>query len=937
MRRLLWITLILSLAFSPGGAGVAGAASPGADLAEQLLARMSPEERVGQLFLVTFRGSAPRPDDPIFDLIAKGHISGVVLRARNDNFTEAPNTISSARELITSLQTAAYSASLQPAAADGTSEAPVYVPLFIAVSQEGDGGPYSEILSGATNLPSELAIGATWDESLAQAVGEVLGRELSALGINMLLGPSLDVLEDPRPEGPGDLGVRTFGGDPYWVSLLGEAYITGIHQGSQGRVAVVAKHFPGHGGSDRPLEEEVATVRKSLDELKRIELAPFFAMTDAAPGSDPSVTDALLRAHIRYQGFQDNIRATTRPVSLDPQAFADIMALEPLATWRAAGGVTISDSLGSRAIRRFYDPRETTFRGHLVARDAFLAGNDLLYLSNFQSSGDPDEVTTIRATLQFFAQKYREDSLFAQRVDEAVLRILRLKLRLYGGFFSIDRVVPSESALDAVGQGGGVVEEVARAAASLISPSPEEAPDRLGGPPRLGERIVFISDVRLASQCSTCSRLPTMALDALEATVLRLYGPRGAGEVGGWNLASFTMADLASYLGQSPPAGFGLAITPAETFGPALESADWLIFSTLGSNEGIYGSNALKLLLDRRPDLAQRARVVVFAFGVPYDLDATDLSKVDVYYGLYAKSSPFIEVAARLLFQEFTPAGAPPVSVPGIGYDLIEATSPDPDQVITLQAHAAGSEETPEPPAIGYTVGDVIHLTTGVIIDHNGHPVPDGTVVEFSLQYTGEGVTPMVLRATTVRGVAETNLTLERLGLLTISATSDPARASQILQVNVQEGIPAFVTVIAPTPVPTVPVPEASAVPTSSPTPEGGTGGSGQGGEGGLGLLDLMLGLLTIGLMAAAGDQIGHRRSSAAGARVRWLLCSAVGGLLAYNYLALGLPGGAVLRSALGWGAAVMVGGAGGLVGIGVAWMWGWLEARPRGTWLARR
>jgi beta-N-acetylhexosaminidase len=67
-----------------------------------------------------------------------------------------------------------------------------------------------------------MAIGATWQTQLAQQVGNVNGAELSAIGINLLLGPSLDVLESPQERGAGDLGVRTFGGDPYWVGEMGQ-------------------------------------------------------------------------------------------------------------------------------------------------------------------------------------------------------------------------------------------------------------------------------------------------------------------------------------------------------------------------------------------------------------------------------------------------------------------------------------------------------------------------------------------------------------------------------------------------------------------------------------------------------------------------------------------------------------------------------------------
>ena len=925
MKTLLAAAVALSLIIPPLGGGSAGGGAPRPLTASQILDQMTPEERVGQLILVTFRGSAPRESDPIYELIREGHIAGVVLRARNDNFVDSPNTLEAARSLISSLQSAAYSTSLEPATPEtgaGSTRTPVYVPLFIAVSQEGDGSPSSEILSGLTDIPSEMAIGATWDPSLAYAVGQVLGRELEALGINMLLGPSLDVIEDPRPEGPGDLGVRTFGGDPYWVSLMGQAYIAGVHDGSNGHIAVVAKHFPGHGGSDRPLEEEVATVRKSLEDLQRIELAPFFAVTDGSPGSDPGITDALLRAHIRYQGFQGNIRATTRPVSLDPQAFEDIMALEPLATWRATGGVTISDSLGSRAIRRFYDPREEVFRGHLVARDAFLAGNDLLLLSGFQSTGDPDEATTIRATLAFFADKYREDSLFAERVDSAVERILEMKLRLYGAEFNVADVLPEEGDLARIGLGESVVDQVALSAATLITPTREEVDERLGSPPRLGERIVFITDVRLASQCTACQMIQTLPVDALESAVLRLYGPSVGGEVGGWNLASYTMADLATYLGEAAPASLGLALAPPETLDEALSSASWLVFSVLGSSEQVFGSDALKLLLDRRPDLAQRARLVVFAFGVPYDLDATDLSKVDVYYGLYSKSPSFVEVAARLLFRELTPVGASPVSVPGTGYDLIEITSPDPAQVIPISARPALDPGTPETEEAGYTVGDLVYLETGEVLDHNQHAVPDGTVVEFNLTFEGEGLTPMVLRATTVDGVAAVEFPLERFGLLVISATSDPARTSEILQLNVQEGIPAFVTVIAPTPMPTEAVLASPTPSAQAPAPEGeNEPGGGQPGHN-LGLADLGLGLLAGAGVIAAGNVRDRERGAPADARRRRLLLTAIGGLLVYNYLAFGLPGAGAFVGALGWLAAPLAAAAGGAAGLGASRRW---------------
>jgi beta-N-acetylhexosaminidase len=331
MRTVLAAAVMLAFMLQPLGSSPVAGQSPQPETASQILQRMTPEERVGQLFLLTFRGAAPRADDPIYDLIVEGHVSGVMLRARNDNFADSPDTLETARALIASLQSAEYGASLEPATPEtggGSPQAPAYVPLFIAVSQEGDGSPFSEILSGLTDIPSEMAIGATWDPDLAEGVGQVLGRELEALGVNMLLGPSLDVIEDPRPEGPGDLGVRTFGGDPYWVSLMGEAYIAGVHDGSNGRIAVI-ENAPAAG--DRPLEKW----RPSASRWRICSGSARPVRVTAGTRARRPDHRWAARAH-PLPGLSGQHPLHHSPVSLT-QAF-DMTSPEPWATWRAGGG-----------------------------------------------------------------------------------------------------------------------------------------------------------------------------------------------------------------------------------------------------------------------------------------------------------------------------------------------------------------------------------------------------------------------------------------------------------------------------------------------------------------------------------------------------------------------------------------------------------------------
>ena len=690
-----------------------------------VLDSMTPEERVGQLFLVTFTGTDTSETSQIYNLITQYHVGGVVLLAENDNFVQAPDTAAQAQTLINNIQKLEWDTSVSPVINSATGQAldSEYVPLFVGIAQEGNGFPTDQILSGLTPLPSEMAIGATWNPELARRVGEVSGRELSALGFNMYLGPSLDVLETPAVSG-GDLGTRVFGGDPFWVGEMGSAYVEGLHSGSHNGMLVVAKHFPGVGGSDRLPEEEVSTVRKSLEQLKQIELAPFFSVTGNAT-SPESTVDGLLVSHIRYQGFQGNIRATTRPISFDPQALSQILALPQFTAWQSDGGLIISDDLGTQAVSEFYATGGGQFSARTAARDAFLAGNDMLYLGNIKSVDFPDSYTTTTSIIEFFAQKYREDPAFAQSVDASVARILAVKFGLYG-VFTPSNVLNSDSLLPQLGTATDVTFDVARNAATLISPDEQDLATVMPLPPSANESMVFITDTSNTKQCSTCVEQPVLAVDALQQAVVQLYGPQSGNQTNNFRLASYSLPNLQSLLDDKE----------IPFIKDDLTRANWIIISLTDTTQG--QTALISRFLRERSDLLRGKRVILFAFGAPYYFDTTTISKFTAFYALYSKQPQFVDVAARLLFQELTPVGKPPVSIPAVGYDLISVMSPNPDQIIPLFLDldpvpvGTGSPTTPEATPIPlFKIGDTIAIRTGAIFDNNGHPVPDGTVVKF--------------------------------------------------------------------------------------------------------------------------------------------------------------------------------------------------------------
>lgn len=857
--------------------------------AKQLLDQMSPEERVGQLFLISYQGNDLSESSPIYSLITNHHIGGVVLKISNDNFADQSKTEPMNSQQILeqnrAIQQVKWNASYQPgiSSTEDNQTQGSFIPLWIGFAQNNEKYPYDQSIPGNIRLPNPMSIGATWNTDLAEQVGAILGNELSNMGFNLLIGPSLDVLEARLIETTGNRGTRSFGGDPYWVSQMGKAYIRGIHNGSNNQVAVIAKHFPGHGGSDRLPEEEVSTIRKSLEELKSFDLAPFFAVTGNAASLEET-TDGLLTSHIRYQGLQGSIRATTRPVSFDPQALSLLINLPALNTWRLSGGLMVSDDLGSLAIRRFYDLTSQTFDARRVALNAFLSGNDLLYFGDFTNSIDTDPLVAAVHTLEFFSQKYREDAAFAQRVDESVLRILNRKISTYGNF-TLFEVLPSKIAMDQE-LVNATLFDVARQAATLISPSAEDLDESIPDPPNQNDRIVFITDTRTSKFCSQCEPQPIISQGGFQESVIRLYGPQAGGQISPNNLSSYSLQDLESMLN---------GINLEQNLERELQRANWVVFSMLDSQIDQLSYQTLSKFLTERPDLFQQKRIIVFTFSEPNYLDATNISKLTALYSLFSPAPQFIDIAAYLLFRELRPTGASPVSIPGVGYDLNEALFPDPEIQISLQLDVENGEVstpeiTPSPTAPpDYRIGDVIPLRTSIILDHNGNPVPDGTQVIFIFSFGSETTNFRQIEFSS-DGRAATAFSINNSGTLDVhveseNATSNTLRfdipASQtngLVTTEVEQPTQTMEPsqTIQPTSAPTTPIPPLE--PQDRPP----------------GFTDWLIALLISVSIAWSTYQlsafIGHVRWGARGA-----FSSFCGGLIAYSYLAFELPGSEVL------------------------------------------
>lgn len=267
------------------------------------------------------------------------------------------------------------------------------LPPLIGVDQEG--GQLMSIVGGATELPGNMALGATRSPELAEQAGCVLGRELRAMGVNINFAPSLDV--NINPLNPV-IGIRSFGDDPLLVAQLGSALIRGLQ--AEG-IFATAKHFPGHGDTGTDSHDSVPTVEHSLERINAVELAPFRAAVQDG-------VDLVMTSHILFTALDPKLPATLSPVILD----------RLLRRQMGFRGVTITDAMDMHAVARY---------GHTESvQMALAAGADIVLLGHI-----PDQLKV-------------GSQIGGWIRPDAVARIQELRARIATDIPSLDEVGSSE-------------------------------------------------------------------------------------------------------------------------------------------------------------------------------------------------------------------------------------------------------------------------------------------------------------------------------------------------------------------------------------------------------------------------------------------------------------------------------------------------------------
>jgi len=340
---------------------------------ELVLSQMTPEQKVGQLFAISFIGTTFTPE--LQYAVQDLHVGGVLLFAAN------VSSLSELRTVVEQAQEVSASSGAQ-------------IPLFIGIDHEG--GIITRLKDQATEFPSNMAVGAARSVGDARLMADAMAAELQAIGVNMTLGPVLDVNTDPSNP---IIGTRSFGSDPSLVTRMGLAMIE-RYQG-QGMIAV-AKHFPGHGHTS--IDSHISLPKLDADRrrLDAVELQPF----RAAVGAE---VDAIMTAHMAVPALDPS----STPATLSAPVLTGLLRRE----WGFDGFIA-TDSLGMGAIDEAYGMKEASVL-------AFQAGADLLMFGWDTVHALPEIYAAYDALLRLA----QEDPASAEQLDDSVGRILRTKAR----------------------------------------------------------------------------------------------------------------------------------------------------------------------------------------------------------------------------------------------------------------------------------------------------------------------------------------------------------------------------------------------------------------------------------------------------------------------------------------------------------------------------
>ena len=208
-------------------------------------------------------------------------------------------------------------------------------------------------------FPWNMTLGAISDLDLIKKTGEHIGDHCKRLGIHFNFSPVVDI--NTNPNNP-IIGNRSFGEDKINVTNKSLALMKGMQ--SKG-VLACAKHFPGHGDTDKDSHKTLPTILANKKRLNNVEFFPYKNLIRDG-------LSAVMVAHLNVPALDSRIDY--------PSSLSKKIVTNNLKSRLNFKGLIFTDALDMKGVSNFSSPGD-------IDLQAFLAGNDILLMSKDIESG----------------------------------------------------------------------------------------------------------------------------------------------------------------------------------------------------------------------------------------------------------------------------------------------------------------------------------------------------------------------------------------------------------------------------------------------------------------------------------------------------------------------------------------------------------------------
>lgn len=259
------------------------------------------------------------------------------------------------------------------------------IPLLVAMDAEWGLGMR---LDSTISYPYQITLGALQDDTLIEQMGEQIAEQCKRLGVHINFAPVVDV--NSNPNNPV-IGFRSFGENKEKVAQKGIAYMRGLQKNG---VMAVAKHFPGHGDTDKDSHYALPVLKHDAPRLDTLELYPFKKLIAAG-------VEGVMVAHLNIPAYEKRPNFAT---TLSAAVVQDLLQKQ-----LGFKGLIFTDALNMKGVSDYFPNGEVDVL-------ALMAGNDVLLFS-----GDiPLAVKAIKKAIKKHKIKKNE-------IDLKVKKILRAK------------------------------------------------------------------------------------------------------------------------------------------------------------------------------------------------------------------------------------------------------------------------------------------------------------------------------------------------------------------------------------------------------------------------------------------------------------------------------------------------------------------------------